>query len=190
MSEENVEELPAAESKGPSPLIPVIAIVVLLPVINFLMTEFLLIPRMQGALAQTIEESGVAQEGEGGDGHAAAESSGEAAAAEGAEGEGAITGSTYEFDGIIANLAGAMRSRYVKVSFMVEGSDPEFAATMEKNRPKLVDATIGVLSALSIQDLEDAGVKNVLRNDLMGAFENVLRKRLVEGLYFSEFVVQ
>ncbi|MGB0371221.1 MAG: flagellar basal body-associated FliL family protein [Opitutales bacterium] len=184
MSDENVEELPAAESKGPNPLIPVIAIVVLLPVINFLMTKFLLIPSMQGALAQTIEESGIADQGEEGAAEVA-----EAAAEPAAEGEG-LGGGTYEFDGIIANLAGAMRSRYVKVSFMVEGSDPEFTATIEKFKPKLVDATIGVLSALSIQDLEDAGVKNVLRNDLMGAFENVMRKRLVEGLYFSEFVVQ
>ena len=183
MAEETVEELPAAESKGPNPLIPVIAIVVLLPVINFLMTQYMLIPSMQSALAQTIEESGVITEGEEGEDAAAAPEP----AADGAEVVGA---STYEFDGIIANLAGAMRSRYVKVSFMVEGSDPEFAATIEKFRPKLVDATIGVLSALSIQDIEDAGIKNVLRNDLMGAFENVLRKRIVEGLYFSEFVVQ
>ena len=141
---------------------------------------------MQGALAQTIEESGIAQAAEGEDGG----SGGSAAPPEPpAEGE-AVAISTYEFDGIIANLAGAMRSRYVKVSFMIEGSDPEFSTTIEKFRPKLIDATIGVLSALSIQDLEDAGVKNVLRNDLMGAFENVMRKRLVEGLYFSEFVVQ
>lgn len=185
MADEAVEELPAAESKGPNPLVPVIAIVVLLPVINFLMTQFMLIPSMQAALAQTIEESGVTAEGDGeGDGAAAAAEPAEAEAVEGAG------PSTYEFDGIIANLAGAMRSRYVKVSFMVEGSDPAFAATIEQYRPKLVDATIGVLSALSIQDLEDAGVKNVLRNDLMGAFESVLRKRMVEGLYFSEFVVQ
>ena len=184
MAEETVEELPAAESKGPNPLIPVIAIVVLLPVINFLMTQYMLIPSMQSALAQTIEESGVTAEG--GEGEDAAAAAPEPAA-DGAE---VVGTSTYEFDGIIANLAGAMRSRYVKVSFMVEGSDPEFAATIEKFRPKLVDATIGVLSALSIQDIEDAGIKNVLRNDLMGAFENVLRKRIVEGLYFSEFVVQ
>ena len=182
MSEEAVEELPAAESKGPNPLIPVLAIVVLLPVINFLMTQFLLIPSMQGALAQTIEESGITAPGE----------EGEAAAVEPVEepAEGEAGGGTYEFEGIIANLAGAMRSRYVKVSFMIEGSDPQFVATIEKFKPKLVDATIGVLSALSIQDLEDAGVKNVLRNDLMGAFENVMRDRIVEGLYFSEFVVQ
>ena len=66
MAEETVEELPAAESKGPNPLIPVSPwshnpVVI----INFLMTQFLLIPSMQGALAQTIEESGIAAAAEG-----------------------------------------------------------------------------------------------------------------------------
>ena len=185
MADEAGEDLPeAGGAKGPSPLIPVLAIVIILPVINFMMTQFMLIPGMKSALAETIQESGVMAEGEKGGGESSAPS-----AAESSE-EGIAEPASYEFDGIIANLAGSMRSRYVKVSFMVEGSDPEFTATMEKNRTKLIDAAIGVLAALTIKDLEDAGIKNVIRNDLIGSFEAALRKRIVESLYFSEFVVQ
>lgn len=188
MADEAVEDLPEAGGKAPNPLIPVLAIVIILPVINFLMTNFMIIPGMKTALAETIVESGITAEGLGADG----EPNSSAAPAESADGDGYVSegGATYEFDGIIANLAGSMRSRYVKVTFTVEGSDPEFTATMEKNRTKLIDAAIGVLSALTIQDLEDAGIKNVIRNDLIGAFESALRKRVVDALYFSEFVVQ
>ena len=57
MPEDNVEELPAGDAgagaqKPPSPLLPIVAILVLLPVLSFLMTEFVLIPRMKAAVAE------------------------------------------------------------------------------------------------------------------------------------------
>ncbi|MCG8528442.1 MAG: flagellar basal body-associated FliL family protein, partial [Opitutales bacterium] len=103
---------------------------------------------------------------------------------------GGASGNTYEFDGILANLSGSSMNRYVRVSFIIEGSEPGFAGIMEQNRVKLIDATISVLSSLNSFDLQSAGVKNQVRSKLIAAFDAVLKKRMVEGLYFSEFVVQ
>ena len=83
-----------------------------------------------------------------------------------------------------------MKSRYIKVSFTAYSADPEVEVRMEHEKPKLLDATLGILSSLTLAELEEAGVKNRVRNELLLAFESVLHSRIFEELYFSEFVVQ
>ena len=192
MPEDKVEELPAAdtpaEAKPASPIIPLIAILVLLPVLSFLMTEFVLIPRMKQAVAEQTGAHGddahaevkVAKAEKGSDGY------GEGYGDEAAYG----SASSYEFSNIVANLAGSLKSRYVKVSFTVEGEDPAFASKIETNRAKLIDTTLGILASLTLSDLENPGMKNQLRSDLIAAYETALQERVITQLYFSEFVVQ
>ncbi len=176
MAEETIEVLPAAGEgggeKSGSPIVPILAIVVLLPAITFAMGEYVLIPRMKEALGVTGH--GEQKHGEKKGGYS--------------ENHGEVH--TFEFSNIVANLSGALKSRYVKVTFTVEGSHAEFVPIMESNNIKLIDATLGVLSSLSLADLEKAGVKNLLRNNLLNTFETTLNERIVEQLYFSELVVQ
>ncbi|MGH8020521.1 MAG: flagellar basal body-associated FliL family protein [Opitutaceae bacterium] len=47
-----------------------------------------------------------------------------------------------------------------------------------------------MLGALSLADVEDPGVKNKVRGELVFAYESVLHGRVVEEIYFSEFVIQ
>lgn len=78
----------------------------------------------------------------------------------------------------------------MKVSFIVEGSRPDFSVLAEANRVKMIDATLGVLSSLTSADLQNPGIKNTVRSKLIAAYDTVLKERVVTGLYFSEFVVQ
>jgi len=180
MAGDAIEELPAVEagSKGGSrgnPWMPVIAIVVLLPLTTFIMSEYLLIPRMKSAL----NISDLRAAGEDKEHH-------------GKEGEKGLQAPvyTYKFKNIVANLSGALKSRYVKVSFILEGSHPEFENIISVNEIRLVDTTLGILSSLSLADLEEPGVKNILRNDLIAAFSTTLDADIIEQLFFSELVVQ
>jgi flagellar FliL protein len=61
---------------------------------------------------------------------------------------------------------------------------------MEQNRAKVIDATLSVLSNLTLQDLEEPGIKNIVRNQLINQIGQALKSNAVEQLYFSEFVVQ
>lgn len=171
----------AAGGGGAGAWMPVIAVVVLVPVLSYAMAMFVIAPQMEKRLASVAATAGAA----GGQG---ATSSTGAAGKEG-EPKGDAT-FPYEFKDIVSNLSGSMRSRYIKVTFTAYSAKPDFTTIVDSNKAKLLDATIGVLARLSLADLEDAGAKNKVRNEIVYAMESVLRERVVEEIYFSEFVVQ
>jgi flagellar FliL protein len=180
---EKAEEKTEAKAQSSSALggfLPVIAVVVLVPVLSFVMVEYVLFPRLETRLSAM----GVATAGD-----EPVEPAPEEAHAKSSSAEAAPT-HAYEFTNIVSNLAGSMKSRYVKVSFTAYSSNPEFEHVVETNKAKLLDSALGVLSALSLADLESPGVKNKIRNELIFAFETAMGERLVEEIYFSEFVIQ
>lgn len=189
MAEEQVQEIPAggdAGGGGGNPWIPVIAVIVLFPILSFVMTQFVLIPKIQAAVGAAGEDAHGGGDGHGDDAHGGGDGSGDDA--HGGDADAPMI--QYKFDDIVANLHGTMQSRYVKVSFTAEGSDPDFEALMETNKVKITDITIGVLNALSMKDLEQAGVKNIVRNDLLNAFHTALKGKVIHQIYFSNFLVQ
>jgi flagellar protein FliL len=196
---EPVEDLPspkdaatpdvAAKGGKLSTLIPIATILVAIPLVMVLMWEFYMMPslkklaRQQGGGEPVAAEVAKAEESE------AAPAKEEKSGKGGKEGEAAAN-PTFELKDIVANLSGAMRSRYIKVSFTLEGKSPTFPETMKANEAKIRDATLAVLSDLTIQDLEEPGVKNIVRNNIVDAINQALRGSEVQQLYFSEFVVQ
>ncbi|MFT3783279.1 MAG: flagellar basal body-associated FliL family protein [Nibricoccus sp.] len=184
-----------AKSGGIGAFIPLIAAVVLAPVLSVVAVIFLGIPKLKKELAVPVDPHAVAAA-------SAAEPAAEAAAEEGhgkegkegkegkgKEGKGA-SGGTYEFENVVVNLAGTMGTRYLKVAFQVIGTDKTLRAVFESKKPQLVDVTLNVLSSLSLTDLEEAGHKNLIREKLIAAYNQAIGKRLVEQIYFSDFVVQ
>lgn len=169
-------------------LIPLLAVVVLAPAVSWAVAQFVLIPQLRKELTAAASEA-PAPEAE----HAAAAHEGggkEAKGGHGKKGEAAGAGNTYTFENVVVNLAGTMGTRYLKVTFMVTGPDQSLRGQFEANRPKLVDVTLNVLSSLSLADLEEAGAKNIIREKLVGAYNQALGKKVAEQIYFSDFVVQ
>ena len=205
MAKEKMEEItpnaaPAESGKSGGGLMPAIAVLVLMPVISFAITKFVFIPQIQSAVVDAAHQvssadgSGHAAAGAATGGHSAPAADSHGAAAAGSHGGAAETAAassnTYPFENIVANLSGTSINRYVKVSFIVEGSRPDFSVLAEANRVKMIDATLGVLSSLTSADLQNPGIKNTVRSKLIAAYDTVLKERVVTGLYFSEFVVQ
>lgn len=181
---EAVEDLPSPGGGGSSgggggggSLIPVLAIVILIPVITIGLAEFYIFPKVKeivAAAAPHSEEDGMGSHG-GGGGHDVT--------------RGEVVYNV-EFNDIVANLRGALKSRYIKVSITVESRVNDFPHMMEVERAKILDATISVLSNLTLQDLEEPGIKNIVRSDLLNAYGSALHGNIIDNLYFSEFVVQ
>lgn len=192
--DEVIEDLPT-ETKGKSlrsnPWLPIIAVVVLLPVLSFALVEFVFIPRLQTALAAgpAAAEDAVAVPvvRSGGPGappnQAASGGSGNQADASGK----AIQ--LYHFDTIKTNLSNPSNTLII-VKFSVKGSDPEFIRIVDQYRVPLTDATLKVLSLLTRVDIQSPGIQNVVKNDLVARFNQVLGGSLVEDLYFVDFVTQ
>lgn len=161
---------------------PAIVSLVLAPALTWATAEYVLVPRLEKKLSLPPEAI------------AAAAVAAHAASGEGAGRDGkAAEAQTYEFQNVVVNLAGTMGTRYLKTSFHVVG-DPKGGKDIKKifdeNRVKLYDTTINVLSSLTLADLEEAGAKNVVREKLVSAYNQVLGSRVVEQVYLSDFVVQ
>ena len=164
--------------------IPVIAALVLAPVLSWAVAEFVLLPRLQSKLAAV-------KAGDNPEEHAAAAPEAKAEGGHGGKGgKEAANPANYEFQNVVVNLSGTMGTRYLKTSFIVTGTDATIKSTFEGQKAKLTDITLNVLSSLSLADLEEPGSKNILREKLVLAYNQALGKRVAEQVYFSDFVVQ
>jgi len=166
--------------------IPVIAAVVLAPVLSWAVAEYVLLPRMEKKLAAVKAGDGAEQHAE--PAHEAKSEGGHGA--KGKEGKEGGNAASFEFQNLVVNLAGTMGTRYLKTTFLVTGVDDKINGVFEAQKPKLTDITLNVLSSLSLADLEEPGAKNVLREKLVLAYNQALGKKVAEQVYFSDFVVQ
>lgn len=196
-AKENAAPAPApavavAEPKASSPIkafLPAVLAVVLAPASCWAVAEYVLLPRLQKKLAAVspASEADAAAHAE-----APAPEGGKEGGKGGKEGEAKGNPANYEFNNVVVNLAGTMGTRYLKTSFIVTAADQKanIKGMFETQKPKLTDITLNVLSSLTLADLEEPGAKNVLREKLVAAYNQAFGKRLVEQVYFSDFVVQ
>jgi len=178
---------PAAPAASPlKALLPALAALVLAPAASWATAEFVILPRLQKKLSAPAAGEAAAAPAAG-ESHGKEGGHGKDAKGEGKEG---APDSTYEFANVVVNLSGTMGTRYLKVSFLVTGTDVTLKGQFETQKPRLTDVTLSVLSSLTLADLEEPGSKNVLREKLVAAYNQTLGKRIVEQVYFSDFVIQ
>lgn len=174
----------AAPASSPiKALIPALAALILAPAASWATAEFVLLPRLQKKLSAGPVAAAPAEEHAEKPSHGGKE--GKAEKAKAGEPE-----ASFEFTNVVVNLSGTMGTRYLKTSFMVTGSDAGLKGMFEANKPRLTDVSLSVLSSLTLADLEEPGSKNVLREKLVAAYNQALGKRVVEQVYFSDFVIQ
>jgi len=168
-------------------LIPVVVVIVLAPAISWAVAQFVIVPQLRKGLSAPVEEHAAPAAEAGSHGAAKPEKEG----GHGKKGEASAgAGNTYTFENLVVNLAGTMGTRYLKTSFMVTGADATLRAQFESNKPKMLDVSLNVLSALTLSDLEEAGAKNIIREKLGAAYNQALGRKVAEQIYFSDFVVQ
>ena len=95
-----------------------------------------------------------------------------------------------KFEDLTVNIAGTQGTRYLKVSFNVEGKNSAANDKIDKRYAELVDASITILSSLTMPELDNPGSKAAVRGRLIAAFNDLLKGPVVEQVFFSDFVVQ
>jgi flagellar protein FliL len=167
--------------------LPLIANVILMPVLAYALTMFVLVPKLAktpGGAAKPAEPAAKTE------GHGATE----AAKPEAAHGGEAATGKTKISVPLskktLVNVSGTMGTRYLLAEFILVGSGPNFKAAVEKADPELRDAAASALSVKTISDLEKPGVRNLVRSELITIFNSILGKGTVTEIYLTEFAIQ
>ena len=198
--------------------LPLIVSIVLMPVLAFATTKFLLIPKI--AQAREAGHADGEEQEEGKDGKEAKEpkegkkeggkeskekeapkekekeagkpKEGGKEGKEGkdAKGHASKKKQAYPITKVIVNVAGTSGSRYLMTSFTLAGTHNDFKNILEDNKDQLLDLANTAMASKTIADLEKPGARNQLRAELISIFNNALGKDVVQEIYFTEFAVQ
>jgi flagellar FliL protein len=191
----------AGKSGGLKNWLPLIVTIVLMPVLAFVTTNFLVLPKIVHARTIDAEDSSHAtgsqavKNEEGGHGvkkedAGHGEKKEEGKNGKGAHGTSAKKRQNYQISKVIVNVAGSMGSRYLMTSFTVVGSHADFKDVLEENKDQLLDLANTSLGSKSISDLEKPGARNQIRTELISIFNNALGGNYVQEIFFTEFAIQ
>lgn len=184
-------------SGGMKAMLPLILNVVLMPVMAYVMTVFVLLPKINSAsvTAHAKTEGGEATDAKS-EGHGEAKPSehGEPAKEQkgggGKHGGGGGKTSVALGSKVLVNVAGTAGTRYLMANLMLVGTSAELKDSVEKSSPQLLDVASSVLATKTIADLDKPGSRNLIRTELISAFNGVLGEGRVKEIYFTEFAIQ
>ena len=191
--EEKPAEKNSASGKPAGGLLPMLIAIVRAPVLSWGVGKFLLVPQIEtqvkAQFAASLEQAGKVEQGDP-ESAAAAHSPKKGSSSGGGHGGKSAAPSRPKFEDLTVNIAGTQGTRYLKVSFNVEGKNAAANDKIDKRYQELVDASITILSSLTMPELDNPGSKAVVRGRLIAAFNDLLKAPLVEQVFFSDFVVQ
>ena len=165
----------APASKGAAAWVPLIANIILMPAIAYGLTTFLLIPKIQGGKAAGQE----------------AHAGGGETDAHGEKKPGTKTKITVPLSGkVLVNVAGTAGTRYLVATISLVGKRIDFKEHVEANDAELRDSAASILGIKTISDLEKPGMRNIIRSELIAAFNDILGKESVLDIYLTEFAIQ
>jgi len=178
-------------SGGLKAWMPLLVTIVLMPVLAFTTTKFLILPKVVQARGGAGEAAGHDTAG-GESGHDAAKDPGDhGKGKEGKDAKGpAKKKQTVPITKVIVNVAGSMGARYLMASFTLVGTQADFKTIVEENKDQLLDLANTAMATKTITELEKPGARNQLRAELMSIFNNALGGGIIQEIYFTEFAVQ
>lgn len=97
---------------------------------------------------------------------------------------------TYQLTKVLVNVAGSAGSRYLIANYTLMGSTSDFKSKLDDQKDQLLDVAIGVMGTKTITDLEKPGARNLIRNELMSAWNSALGGNVVKEIYITEFAIQ
>ncbi|HTJ00959.1 MAG TPA: flagellar basal body-associated FliL family protein [Dongiaceae bacterium] len=170
-AEKPAEAAPAAGG-GFKAWLPLIITIVLMPVLAYGMTTFVLLPKLQQGLGMK------------GEAPAASAPKAKKTEAKGGKKENVT------MNKLLVNVAGTMGARYLLVSLSIEGSATDFKDQMQAHDAQLRDMAMSALRVKTIADLEKPGAVNLIRTELLTGFNSILGDNAVEDIYVTEFAIQ
>jgi flagellar FliL protein len=184
-----------AAGGGMKAMLPLILNVVLMPVMAYVMTVFVLLPKINsgGVAVHAKAEGGDAAES--GHGEAKAEAGGHGEPAKDEKGSGGKHGAGGKTLAplsakVIVNVSGTAGTRFLLAQLTLVGTSTELKDSVEKSDAQLRDVASSVLSTKTIADLDKPGSRNLIRTELISAFNGVLGEGRVKEIYFTDFAIQ
>jgi len=102
----------------------------------------------------------------------------------------------YELTGLITNLGGPIKSRYINLNLKLGGLAEDFEKIVDVNEHRLRDRALTIIGQYTYEDAQLDGFQERVRVDLKKGFSIVLKKYrigesdLIRNVYFTQFVIQ
>lgn len=97
---------------------------------------------------------------------------------------------TTTLDTFLVNLADPLGKRYIKVTFEVEIVSSDVAEEIVKQKPKIRDSIIMLLSSKSYADLAPAESKIALKTEVANRLNQILGGPKVTRVFLTDMVIQ
>ncbi|MDJ0874222.1 MAG: flagellar basal body-associated FliL family protein [Desulfobacterales bacterium] len=102
----------------------------------------------------------------------------------------ATIGAMFPLDTFIVNLADEERKRYLRVTMQIELKEGEPVEILEQRLVQVRDIILMILPTKRFQEIRSVNGKTVLRQEIMTRLNDLLKKEVINNIYFTEFVVQ
>jgi flagellar protein FliL len=182
MPEDDNKTEEAAESPAPPPAprsggfkawLPLIFTMLLMPALAFGVAQYVLLPQLQKGLGIKTTST-----------------SSSSSSSEPKKESSNVKTQSVLMNKMLVNVAGTMGARYLLVTVSVEGTGSDFTQKMQDHDAQLRDMACSSLATKTLADLEKPGARNLIRNELITGFNNILGDSVVQNIYFTEFAIQ
>lgn len=96
----------------------------------------------------------------------------------------------FPLDPFIVNIYDGQELRYLKVKVELEMVGPAVKGEIEGRLAPIRDSVLILLSAKTLQDIQDVQGKNALKDEILGAINKNIPPGKISKVYFTDFVVQ
>ncbi len=104
-------------------------------------------------------------------------------------GEG-VVGSMFEIKDIVVNPAGTNGTRYLCTTVALEISNPLVEEEATAREAQVRDLLIEILGRRTVQELSSLEMRDYIRDEIQTSVNDLLTSGEIEGVYFSNFVLQ
>jgi len=111
------------------------------------------------------------------------------AAATGKEGATAGASNIYPLEPFIVNIYDGQELRYLKVKVELEMAGA-VKGELDARLAPIRDAVLVLISAKTLQDIQDVQGKNQLKEEILVAINKIIPPGKISKVYFTDFVVQ
>jgi len=206
--EKKAEEAPPTKG-GIAAFLPLIVIRVTMPALAYAMTTFVIVPKLKAELKAAAHGEEATEDGHGeaadahggghgdshGGGHGAAKADSHGGGHGDSSGHGGGHGSgsgapSVTLDKVLVNVRGTAGTRYLIGNYTLVGDAANFSEVVDPAKPKLQDIASSIMATKTILDLEKPEARNLIRNELIAAFNKALGGDVVKEIYITDFAIQ
>lgn len=189
--EEQVPAEAGAEDGGKKKMIIIIGAAVAVAIVMGVVAFIMMLGKGDKKTAKEGEAAQVeGKAAEGGHGAAPAASAGGHGAPAAGAAAGGPSANIFPLEPFIVNIYDGQELRYLKVKIELEMVGPAVKTEIEGRLAPIRDAILVLLSAKTLQDVQDVQGKNTLKDEILGAINKHIPPGKIAKVYFTDFVVQ